>query len=255
MKPGRIYFPYSTKENAQRSDETCPRSQSWEARSNPQIHTPDISSCFLHQDELRLRSRLSPMQPLQYSPVWELCFPQWLQCPLEKGLGNPWLESTALSSRKRGLSFEQGAELGLLSCSSRRQEIREDDALSASSITGQEREESETSFKAWHRCCLSVTPEEALLTVRRVIWPNWFAACSPSRPKPRDVALLRNILSRFPSPICSRHNEVIRSVSISQLRPNPPDFPGGPVAKNPPASVSDMGFIPGPGRFHVLRGN
>ncbi|KAI4562761.1 hypothetical protein MJT46_011723 [Ovis ammon polii x Ovis aries] len=52
-----------------------------------------------------------------------------------------------------------------------------------------------------------------------------------------------------------RHNEVIRSVSISKLRPNPSDFPGGPVAKNPPASVSDMGLIPGPGRFHVLRGN
>ena len=188
-KPGRIYFPYSTKENteAPRSEETCPRSQSWqpqswEARSNQSpIHSPYTSSCFLHQDELRLRSRLSPMQPLHYSPLWELCFPQWLQFPLEKGLGNPWLESTALSSGKRGLSFEQGAEFSLLSCSSRRQEIREDDALSASSITCQEREESETSFKAWHRCCLSVTPEEALLTVRR-IWPNWFAACSPSRP-------------------------------------------------------------------------
>ena len=209
MKPGRIYFPYSTKENteAQRGEETCLRSQSWqpqswEAKSNPQIHSPYISSYFLHQDELRLRSRLSPMKPLQYSPVWELCFPQWLQCPLEKGLGNPWLESTALSSRKRGLSFEQGAELGLLSCSSRRQEIREDDALSASSITCQEREESETSFKAWHRCCLSVTPEEALLTVRCDL-AKLICSLQPQPSQPGDVALVRNILSRFPSPICS----------------------------------------------------
>ena len=26
------------------------------------------------------------------------------------------------------------------------------------------------------------------------------------------------------------------------------DFPGGPVAKNPPANTGDMGFIPGLGR-------
>ena len=33
------------------------------------------------------------------------------------------------------------------------------------------------------------------------------------------------------------------------------DFPGGTVVKNPPANVGDMGSIPGPGRFHMLRSN
>ena len=31
------------------------------------------------------------------------------------------------------------------------------------------------------------------------------------------------------------------------------DFPGGPVDKNPPASEEYMGWIPGPGRFHMLQ--
>ena len=30
-----------------------------------------------------------------------------------------------------------------------------------------------------------------------------------------------------------------------------PDFPGGPVVKNPSANAGDMGLIPGPGRFHM----
>ena len=33
------------------------------------------------------------------------------------------------------------------------------------------------------------------------------------------------------------------------------DFLGGPVVKNPPANVGDMGLIPGSGRFHMLQGN
>ena len=33
------------------------------------------------------------------------------------------------------------------------------------------------------------------------------------------------------------------------------DFPGGSVVKNLPAKAGDMGSIPGPGRFHMLRGN
>jgi len=32
-------------------------------------------------------------------------------------------------------------------------------------------------------------------------------------------------------------------------------FPGGTVDKNPPASVGDMGSIPGPGRFYMLWSN
>ena len=30
------------------------------------------------------------------------------------------------------------------------------------------------------------------------------------------------------------------------------DFPGGPVVKNPPSSVGDIGSILGRGRFHML---
>ena len=33
------------------------------------------------------------------------------------------------------------------------------------------------------------------------------------------------------------------------------DFSGGPVVKNPPANVRDMGSIPGPGRCHMPQGN
>ena len=32
------------------------------------------------------------------------------------------------------------------------------------------------------------------------------------------------------------------------------DFSGGPVGKNPDGSGGDTGWIPGLGRFHVLRG-
>ena len=33
------------------------------------------------------------------------------------------------------------------------------------------------------------------------------------------------------------------------------DFPGGTVDKNLPAIAGKTGLIPGPGRFHTLRGN
>ena len=36
---------------------------------------------------------------------------------------------------------------------------------------------------------------------------------------------------------------------------NNQDFPGGPVDKNPSANAGDMGSIPDPGRFHILRSN
>ena len=35
----------------------------------------------------------------------------------------------------------------------------------------------------------------------------------------------------------------------------PMDFPGGAVAKNPPANVEDMGLIPSTGRSHMLQSN
>ena len=33
------------------------------------------------------------------------------------------------------------------------------------------------------------------------------------------------------------------------------DFPGGPVVKNLPAKVADMGSIPGLGRTHIPQGS
>ena len=33
------------------------------------------------------------------------------------------------------------------------------------------------------------------------------------------------------------------------------DFLGGTVVKNPPANAGDMGWIPGPGRSHMLQSN
>ena len=42
---------------------------------------------------------------------------------------------------------------------------------------------------------------------------------------------------------------------ISRKFTNIQDFPGGPVVENLPASTGDTGSIPGPRRFHVLRGN
>ena len=32
-------------------------------------------------------------------------------------------------------------------------------------------------------------------------------------------------------------------------------FTGGSVVKNPPASLGDVGSVPGPGRSHMLRSN
>lgn len=33
------------------------------------------------------------------------------------------------------------------------------------------------------------------------------------------------------------------------------NFPGGPMAKDPPANAGDLGLIPVPRRFHMPRGN
>ena len=39
------------------------------------------------------------------------------------------------------------------------------------------------------------------------------------------------------------------------LNTQEPDFPGGAVVKNPPASAGDMGSSPGPGRSHMPQSN
>ena len=33
------------------------------------------------------------------------------------------------------------------------------------------------------------------------------------------------------------------------------DFPDGTVDRNPPANEGEMGYIPGPGRFHMPKSN
>ncbi|KAM9083397.1 15-hydroxyprostaglandin dehydrogenase [NAD(+)] isoform 2-T2 [Megaptera novaeangliae] len=44
-------------------------------------------------------------------------------------------------------------------------------------------------------------------------------------------------------------------INMSSLAAHTGDFPGGAVAKNPPASAGDTGSIPGPGRSHVPQSN
>ena len=38
---------------------------------------------------------------------------------------------------------------------------------------------------------------------------------------------------------------------MSFLKKEEQDFPGGPVAKNPPTNAGDVGSIPGLGRLHM----
>ena len=42
---------------------------------------------------------------------------------------------------------------------------------------------------------------------------------------------------------------------VIEIRRKISDFPGGPGVKNPQANAGCMGWIPGPGRFHMLWGN
>ena len=52
---------------------------------------------------------------------------------------------------------------------------------------------------------------------------------------------------------------LLRNVSWNRgnksLRNKLGGFPGGAVVKNPPAKAWDTGSSPGPGRFHMPRGN
>ena len=52
--------------------------------------------------------------------------------------------------------------------------------------------------------------------------------------------------SRWESPIFSMNSDIKEICRY---------FPGGAVAKNPPASAGDMGSSPGPGRSHMPRSN
>ena len=44
-------------------------------------------------------------------------------------------------------------------------------------------------------------------------------------------------------------------VGVPSIKGLEQDFPGGQMVKNPPANAGDMGLIPGPGIFHMPRGN
>ena len=44
-------------------------------------------------------------------------------------------------------------------------------------------------------------------------------------------------------------------LSFTHTHTHTPDFPGGPVIKNPPADAGDEGLILGLGRSHMPRGN
>ena len=49
--------------------------------------------------------------------------------------------------------------------------------------------------------------------------------------------------------------EGVGSIPGQELRSCKPDFPGGTVVKNPPASAGDTGSSPGPGRSHMPQSN
>ena len=44
-------------------------------------------------------------------------------------------------------------------------------------------------------------------------------------------------------------------VTSSYQESAPGEFPGGPMVKKPPANAGNEGSIPGPGKFHMPRGN
>ena len=49
--------------------------------------------------------------------------------------------------------------------------------------------------------------------------------------------------------------QVTKDVSLRKRKNTDLGFPGGAVAKNPPANAGDTGSIPGQGRSHVPRSN
>ena len=56
------------------------------------------------------------------------------------------------------------------------------------------------------------------------------------------------------STVCKTEMTVILTLEHC-FRMCPSGFPGGAVVKNPPASAGDMGWNPGPGRYHMPQSN
>ena len=52
----------------------------------------------------------------------------------------------------------------------------------------------------------------------------------------------------------TRCNYFVKCGTFISLK-RPEDFPGGAVAKNPPANAGDTGSSPGPGRSHMPQSN
>lgn len=116
-----------------------------QSRSPSQAHA---LSCLLRRDGCRVQPP-HPCAAPAVQPVCELHFPQYSQCPLDKGMEGSQTRSYSFKFRKKGITV---CTRCLPSCSSLRREIREEDALPASSIACQEREKKPASS-----CCLSVT--------------------------------------------------------------------------------------------------
>ena len=62
---------------------------------------------------------------------------------------------------------------------------------------------------------------------------------------------------KIEDPACCNWGQVQpnKHMQINIKKENILGFPGGPVFKNPPCNVGNMGLIPGPGRFHMLWNN
>ena len=52
-----------------------------------------------------------------------------------------------------------------------------------------------------------------------------------------------------------RAHQKVKIQRLLNIQKDIQDFPGGPVVKNLPANVGDLGLTPGLGRYHMPRGN
>ena len=91
-----------------------------------------------------------------------------------------------------------------------------------------------------------------------------FLVCRFLGPSPGSLRSPHSQQSSEVSPVSRRskgkQREVARFSQITQparggFKLCPWDFPGGAVAKNPPAKAGDTGSSPGPGRSHMPRSN
>ena len=94
-----------------------------------------------------------------------------------------------------------------------------------------------------------------LFTLKWSVWGfPWQSSGGQSSSSPKT-------LSSFSYPGCAGFNPWSgncpwpKTQNIKKKEEEEEDFPGGTVDKNLPAIAGKTGSIPGPGRFHTLRGN